>query len=153
MKEVLIKLLKNHVWDGNKILGLTAKRTIFREKLLYLMDSFWEAIAGANIDLNCLLKVRNRPDKIEKEQVKLSRKSCLVLLEIRSLRKRVLSDSMSTSLIFNSTQTLFCIVIHNVQILKIYTHSWQLTKLTNTKKGRMQLSRPVEIALICQKLY
>ena len=38
------------------------------------MDSFWEVIAGANVDLNWLIKVRSHPDKIEKEQEKVKRK-------------------------------------------------------------------------------
>ena len=52
------------------------------EKLLCLMDSFWEAITGANVDLNWLLKVRSHIYKIEKEQQKIKQKNCLVFLEI-----------------------------------------------------------------------
>ena len=46
------------------------------------MDSFWEAIAGANVNLNWLIKIRSGLEKIEKKQEKLSGKSCLVFLEI-----------------------------------------------------------------------
>ena len=77
------------------------------EKLFCLMDSFWEVIAGANVDLNWLIKVRSHLDKIEKEQGKLSGKICLVFLEIPALKKWFLRDSMSTSFIFNSNQTFF----------------------------------------------
>ena len=35
------------------------------------MDNFWEAITGANVDLNWLLKVRSYFNKIEKEQKKI----------------------------------------------------------------------------------
>ena len=42
-------------------------------------------------------------------------------------------------LIFSSNQNFFCIIIFNYQILKIYTRSSQLTKLTNTEKGRIRL--------------
>ena len=38
------------------------------EKLFCLMDTFWEVIAGANVDINWLLKVKSNFDKIEKEQ-------------------------------------------------------------------------------------
>ena len=34
------------------------------------MNSFWEEIGGANVDLNWLIKVRSHLDKIEKEQEK-----------------------------------------------------------------------------------
>ena len=44
------------------------------ENLFYLMNSFWEAIAGANGNLNCLLTVRSHLDKTEKEQEKITRK-------------------------------------------------------------------------------
>ena len=37
------------------------------------MDSFWETVARANVDLNCLFKVRSHLDKIEKEQEKIKR--------------------------------------------------------------------------------
>ena len=45
------------------------------------MNNFWKVIAGANVDLNWLIKVRTHLHKIEKE--KKSGKSCLVFLEIR----------------------------------------------------------------------
>ena len=38
------------------------------------MNSLSEAIAGANIDLNWLLKVRSHLDKIGKEQEKIKQK-------------------------------------------------------------------------------
>ena len=44
------------------------------EKLFYLLDSFWEEIAGANVNLNWLIKVRSHLDKTEKEQEKIKRK-------------------------------------------------------------------------------
>ena len=50
------------------------------EKLFCLMGGFWEAIAGAKVDLNWLNKVRSHLYKIEKEYEKISRKSCLVFL-------------------------------------------------------------------------
>ena len=40
------------------------------EKLFCLMDSFLEVLAGANVDLNWLIKVRSHLDKTEKEQEK-----------------------------------------------------------------------------------
>ena len=51
-----------------------------------LMNSLSEAIACSNKDLNWLPKVRSHLDKIEKEQKKLSGKSCLAFLEIRALQ-------------------------------------------------------------------
>ena len=57
--------------------------------------------------------------RLRRNKKKLSGKSCLVFLEIQALTKWFLRDSMSTSLIFNSNQTFFCIVILSVQILKI----------------------------------
>ena len=34
------------------------------EKLFCLMDSFWEVIVGANVNLNWLIKIRSHLDKI-----------------------------------------------------------------------------------------
>ena len=56
-------------------------------KLFYLMGSFCEAIAGANVNLNWLLKVRNHLDKIEKEQEKIKRKKLFSLSGNSSLKK------------------------------------------------------------------
>ena len=75
------------------------------EKLFCLMDSFWEEIAGANVDLNWLIKVRSHLDKIEKEQEKVKRKKLSSLSRNSSLQKIVFDLS-------NSNQTFFfCIVI------------------------------------------
>ena len=59
------------------------------EKLFCLMDSFWEEIAGANVDLNWLVKVRSHLDKIEKEQEKVKRKKLSCLCRNSSLKKMV----------------------------------------------------------------
>ena len=51
------------------------------------MNSFWEVIAGANVDLNWLIKVRSHLDKIEKEQEKFKREKLSSLVRNFSLRK------------------------------------------------------------------
>ena len=58
------------------------------EKLFCLMDSFWEVIAGVNLDLNWLIKVRSHFDKIEKEQEKVKLKKLSGLSRNSSLKKR-----------------------------------------------------------------
>ena len=68
------------------------------------MASFWEAIAGTNVKWNWLIKVRSHLDKIEREQEKVKQGKLSSLLKIRALRKWFLSDSMSTSFIFNLNQ-------------------------------------------------
>ena len=93
------------VWDGNKMSGLTA-RTMW--KIILFNAPFQEAIAGANVELNWLLKVRSHLDKIEKEQRRISVKSCLVFPEIQALRNWSLSDSMSTSFINSNHIFLYC---------------------------------------------
>ena len=79
------------------------------------MDTFLEVIAGANVNLNWIIKIRSHLDKIEKEQENVKRKKFSSLSRNSSLKK------MSTSFIFDSNQTFFCIVILSVQILKTYT--------------------------------
>ena len=74
-----------------------------------------EVIAGANVNLNWIIKIRSHLGKIEKEQKNVKRKKFSSLSRNSSLKK------MSTSFIFDSNQTFFCIVILSVQILKIYT--------------------------------
>ena len=59
------------------------------EKLFYLMDSFWEVIPGANVSLNCLIKIRSHPDKIEKVQEKVKRKMLSSLSGNSSVKKMV----------------------------------------------------------------
>ena len=49
------------------------------------IDNFWQAIAGPNIDLNWLLKVRIHLDKIEKEQGKIKWKKLSSLFRPRFL--------------------------------------------------------------------
>ena len=73
--------------DGNKMSGLKLEEHC--EKLFCLMDSFWEEIAGANVDLNWLVKVRSHLDKIEKEQEKFKRKKLSSLSRNSSLKKMV----------------------------------------------------------------
>ena len=68
------------------------------------MASFWKAIAGTNVKWNWLITVRSHLDKIEREQEKVKRGKLSSLLKIRALRKWFLSDSMSTSFIFNLNQ-------------------------------------------------
>ena len=74
-----------------------------------------EVIAGANVNLNWIIKIRSHLDKIEKKQENVKRKKFSSLSRNSSLKK------MSTSFIFDSNQTFFCIVILSVQILKTYT--------------------------------
>ena len=90
-------------WDGKKMSGLTAKRALW--KIICLMNSLWEAIAGTNIDLNWLLKVRSHLDKIGKEQEKTKQKKLSSLSRNWALRNWFLGNSMSTFPIFNSNQT------------------------------------------------
>ena len=70
------------------------------------MDNFWEVIAGTNVDLNWLIKVRSYLDKIEKEQEKVKRKKLSSLSSNSSLKKMVF-ERFSEHLIFNSNQTFF----------------------------------------------
>ena len=58
-------------------------------KLFCLMDSFWEVIAGANLNLNRLIKIRSHFDKIEKEQENVKRKKLPSLSRNSSLKKMV----------------------------------------------------------------
>ena len=53
------------------------------------MDSFWEVIAGVNVDLNWLIEVRSHLDKIEKEQEKVKQKKMSSLSRNSSLKKMV----------------------------------------------------------------
>ena len=57
------------------------------ENVFCLMDSFWEAIAGANVDW--LIKVRSHPNKTDKEQEKVKRKKLYSLSRNSSLKKMV----------------------------------------------------------------
>ena len=59
------------------------------EKLFCLMDSFWEVIAGANINLNWLIKIRSHLDKILKVQEKVKRKMLPSLSGNSSFKKMV----------------------------------------------------------------
>ena len=56
-------------------------------KLFCLMDSFWEVIAGANVNLNWLIKIRSHLDKIEKEQEKVKHKKLSSFSGKLSLKK------------------------------------------------------------------
>ena len=62
------------IWDGNlrdmesKCPDLLLEE--YCKKLFYLMNYFWEAIVDVDVDISCLVKVRNHLDKIEKEQAK-----------------------------------------------------------------------------------
>ena len=53
------------------------------------MDSVWEVIAGANVDLNRTIKVRSHLDEIEKEQEKVKWKNVSSLSRNLSLKKMV----------------------------------------------------------------
>ena len=59
------------------------------EKLFCLMESFWEVIAGANVSLNWLIKIRSHLNKIEKEQDKVKQIKLSSLLRNSSLNKIV----------------------------------------------------------------
>ena len=59
------------------------------QKLICLIDRFWEAIAGANVDLNWLLKVRSHLDKIYKEQEKFKGKNLSNLSRNPSYKKLI----------------------------------------------------------------
>ena len=87
------------------------------------MDSFWEVIAGANVDLNWLIKVRSHLDKIEKEQEKVQQKKLSSLSRNSSLTKMVFERFNEHLLHFQFKSDFFCIVILSVEILKIYTRS------------------------------
>ena len=79
------------------------------EKSFSLMDSFWEVIAGAHVNLSWLIKIRSHLDKTEKEQEKVKQKKLSSLSRNSILKNMVLRDSMITSLTFNSNQTfLYC---------------------------------------------
>ena len=58
-------------------------------KLFCLMDSFWEVIAGANVNLNLLIKIRSHLDKLEKEQEKVLWKKLSSLSRNLNLKKMV----------------------------------------------------------------
>ena len=53
------------------------------------MDRFWGVIAGANVNLKWLIKIRSRLDKIEKEQQKVKQKKLSSLSRNSSLKKIV----------------------------------------------------------------
>ena len=55
------------------------------------MDSFWEVIAGANVNLNWLIKIRSHLDKTEKEQEKVKQKK-LSSLSRNSSRKNMVFE-------------------------------------------------------------
>ena len=55
-------------------------------KLFSLMDSFWLEISGKRVDICWLGRVRGHPDKVEKEQQELSRKSRLLFQVILALK-------------------------------------------------------------------
>ena len=80
-------------WDANlREMEIKCRDLLLEEhceKLFCLMDSFWEEIAGANVDLNWLVKVRSHLDKIEKEQEKVKRKKLSSLSRNSSLKKMV----------------------------------------------------------------
>ena len=60
------------------------------EKLFCLMESFWEAIASANIDFSWQNKVEESLlHKMEKEQEKIKQKMLLSLSRTSSLKKMV----------------------------------------------------------------
>ena len=80
-------------WDANlPEMEIKCRRLLLEEhceKLFCLMDRFWEEIAGANVDLNWLVKVRSHLDKIEKEQEKVKPKKMSSLSRNSSLKKMV----------------------------------------------------------------
>ena len=51
------------------------------------MDIYWVKISGIRIDICCLVKVRGHLYEAEKEQQRISRKSCLFLQVILILKK------------------------------------------------------------------
>ena len=80
-------------WDANlREMEIKCRDLLLEEhceKLFCLMDSFWEEIAGANVDLNWLVKVRSHLDKTEKEQEKVKWKKLSSLSRNSSLKKMV----------------------------------------------------------------
>ena len=73
------------------------------------MDSFWEAIAGANLDLNWLLKVRSPLDKIEKEQEKIKWKK-LSNLSRSSSHKKLGFERFNEHLLHFEFKSHFCLL-------------------------------------------
>ena len=105
-------------WDANLHERETKCRDLLLEEhsenVFCLMDSFWEAIAGANVDLNWLIKVRSHLNKTEKEQEKVKRKKLYSLSRYSSLKKMVFGRFNEHHLQFKSD--IFCIVILSVHI-------------------------------------
>ena len=66
------------------------------EKLFCLMDSFWEVIAGANVNFCWLTKIGSILIGLRRNRKQFSGKKCLVFLEIQALRKWFLRDSKSS---------------------------------------------------------
>ena len=68
---IYIYMYTEQKWDANlREMEIKCRDLLLEEhceKLFCLMDSFWEEIAGANVDLNWLVIVRSHLDKIEKE--------------------------------------------------------------------------------------
>ena len=62
---------------------------IYVKACICFMDIFWEVIAGANINLNWLIKIRSHLDKIEKEQEKVKQKKLSSLSRNSSFKKMV----------------------------------------------------------------
>ena len=82
------------------------------------MDSFWEAIAGANVNLNWLIKIRSGLEKIEKKQEKVKLKKLSSLSRNLSIKR--FNEHLPH---FQFKSDFFCIVILSVQILKFYRRS------------------------------
>ena len=77
-------------WDTNLCAMQTKCRDLLLEKhckkLFCLIDSFWEAIASAKVNLNWLLKVRSHLYKIEQKQEKIKQKNLSSLSRNSSLK-------------------------------------------------------------------
>ena len=82
------------------------------------MDGFWEAIAGANVNLNWLIKIRSGLEKIEKKQEKVNWKKLSSLSRNLSIKR--FNEHLAH---FQFKSDFFCIVILSVQILKFYRRS------------------------------
>ena len=112
-------------WDCNlKETKMKCRYLLLEEyciKLFPLIDNFLVQISGKRVSVCCLVKVRGHLDKGEKEQQRISRKSCLLLQVILILKERFLSNLMKIFIIYSLRQTIYRVAVLSVQYLKIST--------------------------------
>ena len=80
------------------------------------MDIYWVKISGIRIDICCLVKVRGYLYEAEKEQQRISRKSCLFLQVILILKKKWFLGKLIIIFLTFSFNTFHYIVVLNYML-------------------------------------